>query len=194
MQDRTRILTLPNVLSAYRIAIAPAVLCMIFQEHRTAFAALVVSSLVTDIFDGLIARRWHQETELGTKLDSCADLVTYGLILCGMWAFERAFLAAHGVAFGLMVGFTLASQAVSLARFNRPINLHLYSSKAMAVVLGVFFCLYFLVAYIPALFYGMVVLSILNNIEEILVLSLLPEQRSNVHGLYWVLRERRRSA
>lgn len=192
MEDRTRILTLPNALSAYRIAITPAVLCMIFQEHRTAFAALVVSSLITDIFDGMIARRWHQETELGTKLDSCADLVTYGLVLCGMLVFERAFIAAHAAAFGLMVGFYLASQAVSLARFHRPINLHLYSSKAMAVVLGVFFCLYFLVAYIPALFYGMVVLSILNNIEEILVLSLLPEQRSNVHGLYGVLQKRRR--
>ena len=192
MHDRTRIVTVPNILSAYRIAVAPVILCMIFCGHRTAFAALVSVSLVTDVFDGLIARRWHQETDLGTKLDSCADLVTYALVMCGMAMFEWPFIVAHGVAFGLMAGFYLAAQVLSLVRFHRLINLHLYTSKAMGVVLGVFFTLYFLVAYIPAIFYGMFVLSILNNIEEMLVLWLLPERRSNVRGLYWVLRERRR--
>ena len=191
MQDRTRIVTVPNALSAYRLAVAPVILCTILGGHRTAFVALVIVSLVTDIFDGLIARRWHQETDLGTKLDSWADLVTYVLAMCGMAMFEWRFIVAHRVAFGLMMSCYLVAQALSLARFHRLINLHLYTSKAMGVVIGVFFTLYFLVAYIPLIFYGMLALSILNNIEEILVLSLLPEYRSNVPGLYWILRERR---
>ena len=115
LHDRKRIVTVPNALSAYRIAIAPVILCMILCGHRTAFAALVIACLVTDVFDGLIARRWHQETDLGTKLDSCAD--------------------------------------------------------------------------IPIIFYGMIVLSILNNIEELFVIGLLPEKRSKVRGLYWVLKD-----
>jgi hypothetical protein len=40
----------------------------------------------------------------------------------------------------------------------------------------------------------MVAASVLNNIEESIVVSLLPEARSNVRGLYWVLRERKRRA
>ena len=173
-------------------SVAPVILCMILCGHRTSFAALVLVSLVTDVFDGLIARRWHLETDLGTKLDSCADLVTYFLVLCGMAMFEWPFIAAHGVAFGLMIGFYLTSQALALARFHRLIDLHLYSSKAMALVLGVFFALYFFVAYIPAFFYGMIAFSILSNLEEMIVLGLLPEERPNVRGLYWLLRERRR--
>ena len=55
---------------------------MIFGGHRTVFALLVIASLVTDVFDGLIARRWHQETDLGTKLDSCTDLAP----ICPPWA------------------------------------------------------------------------------------------------------------
>ena len=192
MQDRKRIMTVPNVLSAYRIAVAPVTLGMILCNHRTAFATLVISSLVTDVFDGFIARRWHQETDLGAKLDSCADLITYALAMCGMAMFERPFIVAHGLAFGLMISFYIAAQALSLVRFHHLINLHLYTSKAMGVVLGVFFVLYFVVAYIPAIFYGMVSLSLLNNIEEMIVLSLLPERRFNVRGLYWILQERRR--
>ena len=192
MPDRTRIVTVPNALSAYRLAVAPVILCMILGGHRTAFAALVIVSLVTDVFDGLIARRWHQETDLGTKLDSWADLVTYALAMCGMATFEWPFIVAHRVAFSLMMSCYLIAQALSLGRFHRLINLHLYTSKAMGVVIGVFFTLYFVAAYIPCIFYGMFALSILNNIEEVLVLSLLPEYRSNVPGLYWILRERRR--
>ena len=129
MQDRKRIMTVPNVLSAYRIAVAPVTLGMILCNHRTAFATLVISSLVTDVFDGFIARRWHQETDLGAKLDSCADLITYALAMCGMAMFERPFIVAHGLAFGLMISFYIAAQALSLVRFHHLINLHLYTSK-----------------------------------------------------------------
>ena len=190
-QQRARIVTLPNALSAYRIAIAPVIAYMIMSNHRMAFAVLVIISFITDAFDGLIARRWHQETDLGTQLDSCADLVTDALALFGMAVFEWPFIVAHRAVFILMIGFYLAAQALSLVRFHRLINLHLYSSKAMSVVLCLFFALYFMVAYIPAFFYGMFTLSILNNIEEIMVLWLLPERRSNVRGVYWLLRERR---
>jgi CDP-diacylglycerol--glycerol-3-phosphate 3-phosphatidyltransferase len=193
-QDRTRIVTVPNLLSAYRIAITPVIVGLIFSGHRTAFAALVIVSFITDAFDGLIARHWHQETDLGAKLDSYADLCTDALALCGLVVFEWPFLVDHRAAFILMIGFYLASQALSLVRFHHLINMHLYSSKAMSVILCLFFILYFAVAYIPAIFYGMIAFSILNNIEEIVVLCLLPERRSNVRGLYWVLRERRRSA
>ena len=191
MYDRKRIVNVPNALSAYRLAVAPVILCMILGGHRTAFVALVIVSLVTDVFDGFIARHWHQETDLGTRLDSCADLVTYVLLMCGMMMFEWPFIFTHRIAFGVMIGFYLVAQLLSLVRFRHFINLHLYSSKAMGVVLGLFFILYFTIAYIPAIFYGMVVLSVLSNIEEILVLCLLSERRSNVPGLYWVWRDLR---
>ena len=37
-QQRARIVTLPNALSAYRIAIAPVIAYMIMSNHRKAFA------------------------------------------------------------------------------------------------------------------------------------------------------------
>ena len=141
MPDRTRIMTVPNALSAYRIAVAPVILWMILGGHRTAFATLVIVSLITDVFDGLIARRWHQETDLGTKLDSSADLITYMLAMFGMAIFEWPFIVAHCIAFGLMFCFYLASQTLCLVRFHHLITLHLYTSKAMGFVLGVFFVL-----------------------------------------------------
>ena len=189
-QGRSRIATLPNAISAYRLAVAPLILCMIISGHRTAFTALVIISLVTDAFDGYIARHWHQETDLGTKLDSFADLATYALLLCGMLMFEWPYVYSHKIAFGVMIGFYLASQLLSLARFHRLVTLHLYSSKIMGVVLSAFFILFFLGARSPVLLYGVLTLSILSNIEEILVLSLLRNRSSNVRGIYWVLRDR----
>ena len=188
---RAAVFNVPNFLSAYRIAVVPAILFAILNGHRMAFAWLILVSLVTDILDGMLARRWHQETRLGTWLDSVADLLTYFLALLGMIVLEGPFIRAHGIEIGLLVGFYLASEIVSIARFHRPIAMHLYSSKLTGVAQGVFFAVYFLYAYVPAVFYAMIALGILNNVEEIIVLCLLDEVRLNARGLYWVLKERR---
>jgi cardiolipin synthase (CMP-forming) len=187
-----KVFNVPNLLSAYRIACVPVILCAIFSGHRMLFAWLIIANLLTDIADGMIARAWRLETALGAKLDSIGDIGTYALALLGMALFERPFIRAHPVALGLMVGFYLAPQVVSFWRFHMPISLHLYSSKATGYAQGIFFGLYFLVAYMPLAFYGMLAVSILNNVEELVVLGFfLPENRTNVRGLYWVLRERK---
>jgi len=190
VERREKVFNVPNLLSAYRIACIPVILFVIFSGHRMLFAGLIIANLLTDIADGMIARAWRLETELGAKLDSLGDLGTYALAVLGMAVFERPFIGAHAVAFALMVGFYLAPQVLCLCRFRRPISLHLYSSKATGYAQGIFFGLYFLVAYLPLAFYGMIGVSVLNNLEELIVLGILPENRTDARGLYWVLRDR----
>ncbi len=80
--------TVPNVLSLFRIALVPlfAVLYLISKDNPSllgwAIATLVVSGL-TDMFDGMIARRCNQITEIGKVLDPIADKLTQvTVVLC----------------------------------------------------------------------------------------------------------------
>ena len=186
---RVSVFNVPNALSVYRIAAAPAILYGLFSAHRLLFAWLIIINLATDALDGFIARRWKLETSLGARLDSIGDLTTEFLALLGLVVLEQPFVRSHIVPISLLFGFYLASQMLSLVRFHRLVSLHLYSSKLTNILLAVFFTTYFLAVYVPVLFYAVIVVGILDGIEDIVVLCLLKEHRENVRSLYWVLKE-----
>lgn len=78
-----RILTVPNALSVLRILIVPVFAVLYLRGHVAGAAAALVASGVTDMLDGLIARRFNQITELGKMLDPFADKLTQGMVaLC----------------------------------------------------------------------------------------------------------------
>ena len=71
-----RVLTVPNVLSVARLLCVPLFVWLLFgTDHRT-FTYLFLGFVAgTDWVDGWIARRFHQESELGKILDPVADRV-----------------------------------------------------------------------------------------------------------------------
>jgi cardiolipin synthase len=71
-----RILTLPNVISALRLAGFPVFVWLLFgRDDRLAAAILLAVLGATDWVDGWIARRFHQISTLGKVLDPVADRV-----------------------------------------------------------------------------------------------------------------------
>jgi cardiolipin synthase len=80
----SRILTVPNLLSFFRLALVPVFLVLVILHQDTlALAALVVAS-ATDFFDGFIARRLNQVTRLGQLLDPAADRLYIFAALIGL--------------------------------------------------------------------------------------------------------------
>lgn len=80
-------MNIPNTLTAFRIVLIP-VFCVLFimgtPYYPYAGLVLVLSGL-SDMFDGLLARKLHQETELGKILDPIADKLTLGAVVISMW-------------------------------------------------------------------------------------------------------------
>src|SRR3954466_421008 len=70
----SRVLTVPNAISALRIALIPVFVTLIVDADTTT-AGLIMFGLVvaTDWVDGTIARRTGQVSELGKVLDPVAD-------------------------------------------------------------------------------------------------------------------------
>jgi cardiolipin synthase len=72
---------IPNVLSLVRLALLPVFVVLYFTDHlEWAVVALLFSGL-TDLFDGMIARRLNQITEIGKLLDPIADKLTQIAVL-----------------------------------------------------------------------------------------------------------------
>jgi len=69
-----RILTVPNAITLVRLACIPVFVWLLFGDHRTIAAAIVLAVLgATDWVDGFVARRWHQVSTVGKVLDPTAD-------------------------------------------------------------------------------------------------------------------------
>lgn len=82
-KPRNQNLTVPNALSVLRIIIVPFFAWMFLTGHLIVAAVLLALSGLTDMFDGMIARRFNQVTELGKMLDPLADKLTQGVVaLC----------------------------------------------------------------------------------------------------------------
>lgn len=80
MEKRNKNFNVPNALTVLRILlIIPFVLYFIRDKVIQAAVILAVSGL-TDMLDGMIARRFHQFTELGQMLDPLSDKMTQGAV------------------------------------------------------------------------------------------------------------------
>ncbi|MCH2450867.1 MAG: CDP-alcohol phosphatidyltransferase family protein [Gracilimonas sp.] len=77
---------LPNILSAFRMVLAPIFLFMYIQDEliwRSLSIAVFATAAVTDYFDGKIARYYKLESEFGVFLDPLADkFLTFAGFLC----------------------------------------------------------------------------------------------------------------
>ena len=83
--DTHRILTVPNLLSFFRILLIPVIICLYFKEHDWWAFGLLVLSGATDVVDGWIARTFHVVSDFGKAIDPVADKLTQiALLLCLM--------------------------------------------------------------------------------------------------------------
>ena len=69
------ILNVPNTLSFLRLLLIPFFLFASFRGMFTTAFVLFITAAVTDIFDGLIARRLNQKSRVGAILDPAADKI-----------------------------------------------------------------------------------------------------------------------
>lgn len=82
---------LPNILTLSRIVVIPLIVAAFYLPPVTAswttFALFAYAS-VTDYFDGMLARRWNQTTDVGRFLDPIADKLLVAAVLVMMIATE----------------------------------------------------------------------------------------------------------
>lgn len=189
--NRKEIFTIPNLLSFYRLFMFPLILYFIIAGKESMFAIFLVINLLTDAADGYIARRFKMETEFGANLDSMADNLTYVLAFAGIYFFKLEDLMPHLVSFLIYIGLCLLTIILSLIKFGKFPSFHLYMTKINGYIQGAFFICLFTVGIITPIYYLTIGWGILGAIEHIAIQLVIPEYRSNVKGLYWVLKKRK---
>lgn len=147
---KDQILTIPNLLSVVRLLLIPLIVWLYCgkQEYYGA-AAVIALSGITDIADGIIARKFHMVSDFGKILDPVADKLTQAaLIACLIskydWMLPLLILfAAKEITMGI--------SGLVVIRKKDVVNSAQWFGKLTTVVLYAVMIILFLFPCVPAL-------------------------------------------
>jgi len=185
------LLNIPNLITISRLLAFPLILYFAIDGKETLFTIFLAINLVSDAIDGFIARRFNMETEIGARLDSFADNLTYVLVFIGIYVFKLEEFLPYIISFLFFIGILLLTVIFSLVKFRKFPSLHLYSTKIGGYIQGAFFICLFTLGFITPFYFFVISWGILGAFESIAIQMIIPEMRSNVKGLYWVLKQKK---
>lgn len=82
-KDQNKILTIPNVLSFFRLCLIPVIVRLyVCKENYFGTLMVLLLSGLTDILDGIIARKCNMISDFGKAFDPIADKLTQAAMLC----------------------------------------------------------------------------------------------------------------
>ncbi|MFL2100734.1 CDP-alcohol phosphatidyltransferase family protein [Desemzia sp. FAM 23989] len=141
------IFTIPNILSIIRLILVPVFVSFYvnadsIQDYRIA-GLIILFSGITDLVDGIIARKFNQITDIGKLLDPVADKVTQAAILfCLMVRFQYMWII---VILFLVKELSMLFWNIVLIKKNKKLDGALWYGKVSTAVF--YTCMTIMVAF-----------------------------------------------
>ncbi len=183
-------MTVPNFLSGLRLALTPFLLATAWFEQVYLFLAILVFAFILDAIDGPIARRLHQVSKLGSKLDSWADFFVYIIFAVGAWLLWPEIIMRELVFILLVVASIVFPVLTGLIKFKKITSYHTWMVKLAAVSTAPTAIWVFIGG--PALpFYIATAICVVAGLEEMMISIVLNEPYSDVRSLLHVLKKKK---
>ena len=157
----------PNFISSLRIV---GTASLLFIDPLTElFYIIYTLSGFSDILDGWVARTTHTTSELGSKLDTIADLLLYAVMIIRVFPELWARLAVWiWYALALAIVIRIVSYTYVAIRHHQLSAMHTYGNKVTGLL--AFLVPYFLLLTNATPACGVVVIAaVLSSAEELLI-------------------------
>lgn len=130
----------PVSLTTLRLALAPAtVLLAVNQVEGWPYPLILVTALMSDLFDGVFARRLGVSRPWVRRYDSATDVVFY-LSVCGaLWILREAIIWEYLGLIAAVLSLEFLCNAISLIRNGSLPATHTLLAKIWAVLLALTF-------------------------------------------------------
>ena len=124
-EKKSKLRHIPNILSMLRIPFSIALLFLGPLENYWPFLICYAVAGVADVLDGLLARRFHWESELGAKMDSVGDTV---FLVCAITAailtMDFHFEIYNFIALAVLSVLRIGNMVFTKAKFGRIAYIH----------------------------------------------------------------------
>ena len=175
---------LPWLLVLFRIASGPAMIVLAFAGQGAACAVLLSLGVLSDIFDGIIARRLGVATTALRTWDSRADVAFWLSAVIAVAVLRPEMLPALWPATAIIAALEIGNHAFSFAKFRREASPHHYLSKAFGLGLWLLFAMAFATGRPGAVLWFVFALGVLSQLEAFAITLRLKAWRCDVPSVF----------
>ncbi|PTM07771.1 MAG: phosphatidylglycerophosphate synthase [Bacteroidetes bacterium] len=178
--------------SFYRVLAAPFLVLLLWLDERQLFTWFLLISYLTDAIDGYLARKLKITSPRGSQLDSFGDQVTLVVGLIGLLIFENEFIKQNIILISISLTPYIIQMIIAYYKYGKATAFHTYLAKVSAIIQSGFILFSLFFAPNITMFYIMIVFGLLETFEEITLIFMYDNWASDVKGIYWAFRDKRR--
>jgi phosphatidylglycerophosphate synthase len=182
---------IPWAMAAGRVALGPVLIAgAACAWNPMAMAGIVVTALLSDIFDGVLARRWETDTAGVRLFDSIADTVFYLCTAAALGMAQPEVLRRNAALLGTLLALEAVRSGFDLLKFGKAASYHSYLAKTWGLVMAIAVAAAFAMGRGNGLMPVALGLGIACNLEGLAMSALLRVWRRDVKwlGLAWRIR------
>lgn len=180
-------MSLPYLLILFRLLLAPIILILAYgfgSKMSLVIVILMYLGLLSDIFDGIIARKMNLSSEKMRRMDSQTDLIFWVSIAISCYLIYPDIIMEKILWIGILIFMELSCYVVSLLKFGKETCTHAFVSKLWGLTLLSAFT-----ALIGFEFGGWVlnlaiIVGLISHIDVILIILILPKWTHDVPSFY----------
>lgn len=151
-----KIITIPNILSLFRLLLIPVIVWLYVGKCDPLWTCVIlVLSGITDVVDGIIARKCHMVSDFGKAFDPVADKLTQIVMLFCLVARFQWMLLPLGVL--VVKEITAAVLGLLVIRKTGKVAGAIWHGKATTVSLYSMMIIHLIWFYIPGVISGILI-------------------------------------
>ncbi|MCM3358441.1 MULTISPECIES: CDP-diacylglycerol--serine O-phosphatidyltransferase [unclassified Psychrobacillus] len=140
-----------NMITIGNLAFGGAAIMATVNEYYTFSVLFIFIAGLLDRFDGMVARRFNLESELGKQLDSMSDIISFGIAPALLM--YSLVLQEFSIAGMIITVIYIACGAFRLARFNISESNGFFTGLPITVAGVILTLSYFAINFVPPVTY-----------------------------------------
>ena len=175
---------IPWSLAAARVALGPVLIAgASCNWSGTALAGMVFTALISDIYDGVLARRWQCDTAALRLFDSMADTFFYLCVAWALWIARPQAIRDNAALLLAIASFEALRYAFDLCKFGKPASYHSWLAKSWGLTMALA-VMQLLARPVPCRLWPLsLIVGLACNVEGLAMSLLLPQWNRDVRSL-----------
>lgn len=182
---------LPGALVLFRFFAGPILLgAALLQVRPVWLIVLLALVFLSDVFDGVIARRLNVVTARLRTADSWADTLFYACVALAIWRLHRALLEPFLLPLMIVLALMGVNWLLAMVKFHRALSFHAYSSKLWGLSLFATSVSLLGFSYAGVFLWLAIIIGALGHLEGFIMTLILPQWAYDVSGIPAAMRLR----
>jgi CDP-diacylglycerol--glycerol-3-phosphate 3-phosphatidyltransferase len=178
---------IPLLLIGFRLVLGPVLIGLTYKygnSIRMELVGLLVLGLLSDIFDGIIARRVGVSSERLRRMDSQTDLVFWLCVGWCAWLLNPEIIWGNKYSIFLVLLMEALTYVFSIVKFGKETCTHALLSKLWGITLLVAFIALIGFGYGGVTLFITIFFGVLGHIDVYLIIYFLPKWTHDVPSSY----------